>query len=297
MLDSLSILVGPAVAALLLAVSGPAAAFAVVVAASLLSAVLMFGLRYEVPPRQPGAVPVSGLWARTVEGVAASVRTSGVGQLIGTGAMQAFTRGCLTVFAVVAAIDLLKLGDSGVGLLSAAVGIGAVSGSLAALLVGSRRLGGWFSLGVVGWGAPLALIAAFPQRAPTLVLLACVGGANALVDMSIFTLIGRLVDDQVMARVFRVLESLVAVAVGLGSVVTPAVISGVGIRGALVVLGSLCPASRCSAGHAYECSIGRSASVRTRSNCCDRSLCCARAAGRHDRAAGPGGAAGAHPSR
>ena len=48
MLDSLSILVGPAVAGLLLAVSGPAAAFGVIAGASLLSAVLMFGLHYEV---------------------------------------------------------------------------------------------------------------------------------------------------------------------------------------------------------------------------------------------------------
>jgi hypothetical protein len=156
---------------------------------------------------------------------------------------QAFTRGCLTVFSVVVAIKLLKLGDSGVGLLNGAVGVGAVIGSLAvSLLVGSRRLGGWFSLGIAGWGAPLALIAAFPSTPPTLALLACIGVANALVDVTIFTLIGRLVEDRVLGRVNGVLESVVSVAVGLGSVVTPFVIAALGTRGALVALGSICPA-------------------------------------------------------
>jgi MFS family permease len=243
MLDSLSILIGPAIAGLLLAVSGPAAAFAVVAGASLLSALLMFGLRYEVPPRQPGTVPVSGLWAQTVEGVKAISRASGVGLLTGMAVAQAFTRGCLTVFSVVVSINLLKLGDSGVGLLNGAVGVGAVIGSLAvSLLVGSRRLGGWFSLGIAGWGAPLALIAAFPSTPPTLALLACIGVANALVDVTIFTLIGRLVEDRVLGRVNGVLESVVSVAVGLGSVVTPFVIAALGTRGALVALGSICPA-------------------------------------------------------
>ena len=158
-----------------------------------------------------------------------------MGLLTAMAAAQAFTRGCLTVFTVVVAINLLKLGDSGVGLLNGAVGVGAVIGSLAAsLLVGSRRLGGWFSLGIAGWGAPLALIAAVPSIPPTLVLLACIGVANALVDVTIFTLIGRLAEDRVLGRVNGVLESLVSVAVGLG-------IRAWHNRGALVALGSICP--------------------------------------------------------
>ena len=55
--------------------------------------------------------------------------------------MQTFTRGTLNVFAVVIAIKLLHAGAPGVGVLTAAVGVGAVGGSLgASLVVGGRLL-------------------------------------------------------------------------------------------------------------------------------------------------------------
>ena len=44
-----------------------------------------------------------------------------------------------------------------------AVGVGAVLGSLAAsLLVGTRRLGAWFAVGVTLWGLPIALVGVCP---------------------------------------------------------------------------------------------------------------------------------------
>jgi hypothetical protein len=243
LLDSLSTLMGPLAIAALLAVSGPAAAFAAVAAASTASALAMLRLRYDVPPRTGGTRAGAGLWTQTAAGIRTIVNTSHVGLLTTMAAAQAFTRGCLNVFTVVVAIELLRIGDSGVGVLNAAVGVGAVAGSLAAAtLVGSRRLGGWFALGIAMWGAPLALTGAFPQRAPTLALLAGIGAANAVVDVSFFTLVGRLVDDQLLARVFGVLESIFIVAVGVGSVVTPAAIAAIGTRGALVMLGTICPA-------------------------------------------------------
>jgi MFS family permease len=51
MLDSLSILGGPLAAAVLLAASGPATAFAACAAASLLGGLIVVGLPYDVPPR------------------------------------------------------------------------------------------------------------------------------------------------------------------------------------------------------------------------------------------------------
>jgi len=77
----------------------------------------------------------------------------------GLGMAQTFTRGALTVFTVVVALDLLHTGEPGVGTLTGAIGAGAVLGSLtASLLVGSRRLAQWFGIGVALWGLPVALI-------------------------------------------------------------------------------------------------------------------------------------------
>jgi hypothetical protein len=155
---------------------------------------------------------------------------------------QTFTRGALTVFTVVIALDLLHTGEPGVGTLTAAVGAGAVLGSLAAsLLVGSKRLAQWFGTGVALWGLPIALIPLIPSQASALTLLSCVGIGNALVDVAAFTLMARLAPDEILARVFGLFESFLALSAGLGGVAASLLINLTGVRGALLIVGSLCP--------------------------------------------------------
>jgi hypothetical protein len=56
--------------------------------------------------------------------------------------LQTFVRGLLTVLVVVTAIELLGLGDAGVGTLNAMMGLGGLLGSIAAItLAGRERLG------------------------------------------------------------------------------------------------------------------------------------------------------------
>lgn len=242
LLDSVGLLLGPLVAAFLLAISGPTAVFWIAAAASLWSAALITGLRYQPAPRAVSPGERLGLVREVVDGLRAIAYSADVGLLFGLGFVQALMRGCLMVFSVVVAIELLGMGDAGVGVLNGAVGAGAVLGSLgASLLVGSRHLGAWFGVSVALWGAPFALIGAFPSEAIALALLGWIGVANALLDVAFFSLVGRLVPDQVLARVYGVLESLVAIAVGIGALVTPLAIELFGLRGALVALGSICP--------------------------------------------------------
>lgn len=241
LLDSVATLVGPLLAAVLLAVADVSVVFAVAAAASLWAAVLLVGLRYDAPPRA-AAAPRSHLVREAIEGVRAVAQSRDLTLILGLAAAQSLTRGALTVFSVVVAIDLLDTGDPGVGALMAAVGVGAVAGSLAAsLLVGTSRLGAWFAVGVGLWGLPLALIGVFPEEAAALSLLTLVGVGNALIDVAGFTLIGRLAPDVVLARVFGVLESLVAVSIGLGAMLASVVIEWFGVETALVAIGLVCP--------------------------------------------------------
>ena len=203
---------------------------------------LLLRLQYDAPPR-PSASAGTNLWTSAVEGVRAVSGNLDLALIIGLAAAQALTRGALTVLTVVVAIDLLGAGEPGVGILNAAIGAGAVVGSLAAsLLVGTRRLGAWFAIGVALWGTPIALIGVFPEQAAALGLLACVGAGNALIDLAGFTLLARLAPDDVLARVFGVLESVVALFIGVGAVVASLLIDLSGVRTALVVVGLLCPA-------------------------------------------------------
>jgi MFS family permease len=124
----------------------------------------------------------------------------------------------------------------------AAVGVGAVLGSLAAsLLVGTGRLGAWFAVGVGLWGLPITLVGLAPQESAALGLLAFVGVGNALIDVAGFTLIGRMAPDEVLARVFGVLESLVTVFIGLGAIVASLIVEWFGVQMALVTIGLVCP--------------------------------------------------------
>jgi len=88
---------------------------------------------------------------------------------------------------------------------------------------------------------PIALIGVWPHEAPALVLLAVLGVGNTLVDVAALTLLQRAAPDEVLARVFGVIESLLVGAVGLGAILAPLLVSLFGIRGALIATGALLP--------------------------------------------------------
>jgi MFS family permease len=241
LLDSLSTLVGPLTAALLLELSSPATVFATAAASALASAVLLLGLTYEAPPRGRPQ-PLRRIVHETVEGFQALARYRDAGLLIGLGLLQALTQGFLYVFVVVLAIEQLGMGASGVGLLTAAVGAGAVASSLgASTSVTGRRLAVLEGTGVVLWGLPLTLSGAFPHEPVVLVLMGVIGAGNALVDIGLHTLPARLVPEELLARVFGAKASLTALSIAVGSFSTPFVIDLLGVRGALAVLGLVAP--------------------------------------------------------
>jgi CRP-like cAMP-binding protein len=146
------------------------------------------------------------------------------------------------VFVVVVAIDLLDTGDAGVGVLSAAVGAGGVLGSLLAFgLVRRGGLAAWCGVGVALFGAPLAAIGIVPAHASAIVLLGLVGVGNALIDVGGFTLLARLADETVLARMFASFEAVLTLGVAAGGLLTPLIVELLGVRFALVVIGLMAP--------------------------------------------------------
>lgn len=240
LMDSVGTLVGPVVAAGGLAVGGPAAVFAVIAAGTAWSALLITLVRYERPPRN--VRPRRRIAREAVEGFAALGRYKDVALITGIALAQTFTRGCVNVLVVIVAIELLANGEAGVGVLSGAIGAGAVVGSLAAaLLARSHALARWEGVGVALWGLPLLGIAALPYDVAALAFLAAVGVGNALVDVGLFTLPARMVPDVLLGRVFGIFESLISLTVALGALAAPLAVHAFGVRGALAVVGLLCP--------------------------------------------------------
>jgi MFS family permease len=242
MLDSLAALGGPLVAALLLATTGVGSVFAVCAAVSLVAGLVVTALRYDPPPRARQAA--GGDSRAVLQGFAAIAADRGLLLITGLGAAQTFTRGCLSVFSVVVSIELLDTGDAGVGVLNAAVGAGAVLGSILAFgLVRHGGLATWFGVGIALWGAPLAVLGAVPHEAVAVALLAVVGVGNALIDVGGFTILARLADEAVLARMFAGVEALFTLALAAGALLTPLVIELLGVRAALAAIGFVAPAA------------------------------------------------------
>ena len=148
----------------------------------------------------------------------------------------------LNVLIVVVALKLLDTGNAGVGFLNSAVGVGGLLGALAAAaLVGRGRLAADFGVGIFIWGVPIALLAVWPNQIFALVLLGIVGIGNTIVDVSGMTLLQRAAPDEVIARVFGVMESLFLLTVGLGALAAPLLLNWLGTRGALIAAGALLP--------------------------------------------------------
>jgi MFS family permease len=85
------------------------------------------------------------------------------------------------------------------------------------------------------------LIGVYPNQLAAWVMLAFVGVGNALIDLGGFTLLARLASDEVLARVFGVLESVVAMFIGIGALVASLLVERAGIRPSLLIIGLLCP--------------------------------------------------------
>ena len=120
-----------------------------------------------------GRASVGAALTDTVDGFRAIVADPRLRLVVGLYCAENLVAGSLNVLIVVSALQLLDLGNSGVGVLNGAIGAGGVVGALvAAALLGRRRIASDFGLGLVLCGAPLILIAAIPGTAVTLVLLA-----------------------------------------------------------------------------------------------------------------------------
>jgi MFS family permease len=241
-IESASIFLGPGIGGLVLAVSGTPGVLVVCVIAFLWSASLVWSLDEPPAPAAHTDAAAHETALGVLGGFQALKSTPALLAVTVTYAAQAMVAGALTVFAVVLAIDVLHMGNAGVGYLDCAFGVGGVVGGVAAVgLAGARRLATAFAVGVLAWGVGVALLGATTSTAVALVLLAGVGIGNTVVDVAAVTLLQRSAADAVLGRVFGVLESVLLASLGIGSVLAPLAIHVLGVRAAMVATGLVLP--------------------------------------------------------
>ena len=238
--EGIGLFAGPAIAGILLGQIGPVGAFLSVLVAYAIAVAAIAGLRVPARPRSIGdRARVRTQLARGVRAViAVPARTA----LFAGIATQTFVRGALTVLTVVAAIELLGMGSPGVGLLNAALGIGGLGGAVGSIaLAGRTRLAPAVTAAFALWGTPIVLIA-LGQPVIALAAMVAIGVSNAILDVTLFSLLLRTTPHPDRAPILGVLDSVASGAQALGGLAAPVLLAAVGIQGALVAIGALLPA-------------------------------------------------------
>ena len=239
-IESIGVFGGPALGGILLAATSASVVFAVAAAGFVYSALLVSRVTPQPAPERRREE--RNILREFSAGYVTVVREPNLRVLVLLLVAQTLVAGALNVLIVVSALQLLDLGEQGVGYLTSALGIGGVLGAVVAIaLVGRGRLTSDFTIGIVLWGLPIAIMGLWPEPIPAFLLLTIVGMGNTLVDVSAFTLLQRAVPDEVLGRVFGAVQSLWVGAIGLGSILAPLAIELIGIEGALIVTGSILP--------------------------------------------------------
>jgi hypothetical protein len=229
---------GPAVSAILLALAGPLAAYLGILAIYALAVASIAAM--HVPPTRPGMAP--SVRKELLAGIRAGLLHRGPALILTGLWFQVSVRGALIVLTVVAAIELYGMGESGAGLLNAALGAGGVLGAIASVaLAGRTRLAPWFAVALAGWGLPIVGLGLVAAPAVAIALMMVIGASNAVLDVAGFTLLQRMTPNAARVAVMGLLISVAGAAMAVGGFVAPILVGRLGIEGALIATGLVLP--------------------------------------------------------
>lgn len=236
--------VGPLVGGAVAVAAGEAAGCILAAIVFIVAALSVIGIGFENEADARGGVALqSGVVGFAVARAVGALRQDpDVGLMFVDFGGQVFVRGMLTTLIVVASNVLLGLGDSGIGLLTAAIGLGGFFGAFGALgLTGLPRLAATSMVSLAFWGLPIVVLGAWPLVPVSLAALFVTGVANAILDVSGFTILQRGIRSRDRMAVFGLLEGMVGVGVAVGGVAGSLAYSAFGAQGALVVAGAILP--------------------------------------------------------
>ncbi len=242
-LAQLSLFVGPALGAALVAVMDPAIVVGIDAATFVVSALLVSRIGDVGGGRRSwafgGSEAPAGVLRETVEGFTVVARDRGLVALVGLATVVLFAFGAQQVLYVLVARDRLGLGAEGIGVLMAAAGLGGIlAAPFTGRLASSPRLGWVAGASGIATTAPLVLMAFVEVRSAAYALAVVEGAAAIVYEIALLTLLQRAVTEDVMGRVFSVQEAFEAIGETVGSVLAPVLAATVGLGVALGAVGA-----------------------------------------------------------
>jgi MFS family permease len=242
--DSVGFLAGAALAGVLIAVGGAELALSVTAVAFVAAAFALLGIpadRREGNPAPP--LPGGRRAAEIAEGFRAVGADKRLRLVVGVLGVSTLVEGAIDVLVVLIALELLDLGNAGVGWLNSAWGVGGVLGGAgAAMLVTRGRNATALVVAGLAIGIPLIVLTFAPEIGVAALGLVVLGVGYAVMEVAGLTLVQRLASDAVLARAFGVVEGTYWLTTGIGSLLAPVLVLALDLRGALLVVGVTLPA-------------------------------------------------------
>lgn len=236
-IDNLVVVAGPAIGALLLLAGSPAVAFSVNAVSFLISAAVVSRIRTRTQPVDVTEEGSTGIGGQLAVGARTIISLPAARTLVAFSALVSFVYGTDTVLFIDVSARRLGTGTHGFGYLLAGLGIGGL-----AMAAGMDRLSRLPRLapiilaGAAGYCLPTALLTVVHSPELAFVLQIIRGSSTLVVDVLAITSLQRAVPSDQLARVFGIFFAFVLGAISLGTLITPPVISALGLDGALLTM-------------------------------------------------------------
>jgi MFS family permease len=234
------IVAGPALGALLLAVTSANVAFAVNAGTFAVSALAVASIPAGAafcPPARPSERV--RMLREIGEGAAALLAHRPALRLVTADLLCSFVYGVQTV-ALLLVSARLGLAADGYGYLIAAIGAGGILGSIAATRAArSARPRRVIALALTAVAVPVPLLAVTPVLAGVLLWAALGGAGSMVVEILTETTLQRGLDESVFARAYGFAFPASIAGIAIGAVVAAPLIAALGLTGALAAVGAL----------------------------------------------------------
>ena len=232
-----AIVIGPAIGALLLAVSSPAVA----ILANALTFLAAVGLVASIPAGpafRPARSGVSaGLLAELRDGVDALRGAPAALRMIAADIVCSAVYGILTVTLVLVA-GRVGAGPGGYGLLLGAIGVGGLVGAAVASRLDGAQWRSTLAIALVLVGLPVAALGIAHTLFIALALGLVAGTGAVVAEVLSETALPRLLDDEVLARAYGLALPAALSGIVIGSLIGGPLVALLGLTGALVATGA-----------------------------------------------------------
>ena len=236
-IQSVVVVLGPAIGAVMLLIGDPSAAFLMNAATFVVSALLVGGMRTRSRPVDVTEAGTAGPLRQMSVGVRTIVALPAARTLVAFSVLVSFVYGTDTVLFVGVSADRLGTGTEGFGYLLAGLGVGGILMAGAVdRLAGSSRLAPIILAGVAGYCLPTALLTVVHSPELAFALQVVRGGSTLVVDVLAITALQRAVPGDQLARVFGVFFAFVLGAISLGALLTPIVVDAASLDAGLIAM-------------------------------------------------------------